>query len=89
MAALLTLLLALPLSAQSPPAQATQMVSPASAAPTSPASSQEAYSLPPDKLAKAIAISHIRNILAIAGSIWGIVYPGLLLAMRGWTALER
>jgi STE24 endopeptidase len=52
-------------------------------------SSQQAYSLPPDKLAKAIAISRIRNILNIAGSVWSIVFVGLLLATRAWAALER
>ena len=52
-----------------------------------PASAQ-AYNLPPDKLAKAIALSRIRNILEIAGSIWGIVFLWLLLALRGWSGLE-
>ena len=54
-----------------------------------PASSQQAYSLPPDKLAKAIAISRIRNILSIAGSVWGLVFLGLTLATRTWAGLER
>jgi Zn-dependent protease with chaperone function len=60
------------------------------AAPTAvaqPASAQ-AYNLPPDKLAKAIALSRIRNILDIAGSLWGIVFIWLLLALRGWSGLE-
>ena len=48
-----------------------------------PASAQ-AYNLPPDKLAKAIALSRIRNILDIAGSLWGIAVLWLLLAARGW-----
>ena len=39
--------------------------------------------MPPDKLAKAIALSRIRNILDIVGSIWGIVVLWLLLAARG------
>jgi STE24 endopeptidase len=52
-------------------------------------SSQQAYSLPPDKLAKAIAISRIRNILNITGSVWSIVFVGLLLATRAWAGLER
>ena len=46
------------------------------------ASPQQAYSLPPEKLAKAIAISRIRNILSITGSVWGLVFLGLLLATR-------
>ena len=44
---------------------------------------QQAYTLPPDKLAKAIALSRIRDILDIAGSLWGIVVLWLLLATRG------
>jgi STE24 endopeptidase len=62
---------------------------PLAAARQAPASSQQAYSLPPDKLAKAIAISRIRNILDIAGSVWSIVFAGLLLATRAWAGLER
>ena len=48
--------------------------------------------MPPDKLAKAIALSRIRNILDIAGSIWGIVFFWLLLARAagpGWRAGRR
>jgi Zn-dependent protease with chaperone function len=52
-------------------------------------SPQQAYSLPPDKLVKAISISRIRNILNIAGSVWSIVFVWLLLATRAWAALER
>jgi Zn-dependent protease with chaperone function len=44
--------------------------------------------LPPDKLAKAIAISRIRNILDIAGALWGIVVLWLLLATRAFAGLE-
>ena len=52
---------------------------------------QQAYSLPPDKLAKAIALSRIRNILGLIGSLWGLTVLWLLLATRsaarlaGWT----
>src|SRR5277367_624322 len=53
------------------------------------ASSQQAYSLPPEKLAKAIAISRIRNILSITGSVWGLVFLWLLLATRTLSGLER
>ncbi len=52
-----------------------------------PASAQ-AYNLPPDKLAKAINLSRIRNILNIVGSLWGIAVLWLLLATRGATGLE-
>ncbi len=53
-----------------------------------PAASQQAYSLPPDKLAKAIALSRIRNILDIVGSLWQIVVIWLLLASRFAQGLE-
>ena len=48
----------------------------------------QAYTLPPGKLAKAIALSRIRNILDIAGSIWDVVFLWLLLATRFAAALE-
>jgi Zn-dependent protease with chaperone function len=49
---------------------------------------QQAYILPPDKLAKAIALSRIRNILDIVGSVWGLVVLWLLLATRTAAGLE-
>jgi Zn-dependent protease with chaperone function len=52
------------------------------------ANTQQAYKLPPDKLAKAIALSRIRNILDIVGSIWGIVFLWLLLATQVWARIE-
>ncbi len=75
------------LFAQNGASQATQ--APVAAGPQSPSSTQQAYSLPPDKLAKAIAISRIRNTLSITGSVWGLVFLGLTLATRTWTGLER
>ncbi|HEY1766890.1 MAG TPA: M48 family metallopeptidase [Terracidiphilus sp.] len=60
----------------------------ASAGPREQANPAQAYNLPPDRLAKAIALSRIRNILDVAGSIWGIVFLWLLLATRGWSSLE-
>ena len=53
-----------------------------------PANPQQAYTLPPDKLAKAIALGRIRNILDITGSVWGIVFLWLLLATRAWAGIE-
>ena len=44
---------------------------------------QQSYSLSPDKLAKAIAVSRIRNILNIVGSLWGLAVLWLLLSTRG------
>jgi len=40
---------------------------------------QQAYSLPPEKLAKAIALGRIRNILHFAYAFWGIAVLWLLL----------
>jgi STE24 endopeptidase len=75
-----------PAAAQaSPTAPAATQAQPT---PASPQTQQEAYTLPPDKLAKAIALSRIRNILAISGSIWGIVFLWLLLATRAWSGIE-
>lgn len=62
----------------------TQPGSAALSASSQPASTQ-AYSLPPDKLAKAIALSHIRTALDIADSLWGLAVLWLLLAF-GWAA---
>jgi Zn-dependent protease with chaperone function len=76
-----------PASAGQNPPQATAAQSPATqSTPAQPiatqASPQQAYSLPPDKLAKAIALDRIRNILEFAGSLWGIAFLWLLLASR-------
>jgi Zn-dependent protease with chaperone function len=46
---------------------------------------QQAYNLPPDKLAKAVTLSHIEVALDIAGSLWGLAVLWLLLATR-WAA---
>ena len=46
---------------------------------------QQAYSLPPDKLAKAIVLGRIRTALDIVGSLWGLAVLWLLLASR-WAA---
>jgi len=53
-----------------------------------PANSQNAYSLPPDKLAKAIAISRIRNIMDIVGGLWGLAVLWLLLSTRSAACIE-
>jgi len=66
-------------AAPAPAAAPTAIVHPANA---------QAYNLPPDKLAKAIALSRIRNILDIAGSLWSLVFLWLLLATRAWSGLE-
>jgi Zn-dependent protease with chaperone function len=84
LAALLAGLSRVPMAAQS----GARPAAPAAGAATATANSQQAYNLPPDKLAKAIALSRIRNILDIAGSPWGIAVLWLLLATRGAAGLE-
>jgi Zn-dependent protease with chaperone function len=44
--------------------------------------------LPQDKLAKAIALSHIRDILDLVGSFWSLAVLWLLLATRAAAGLE-
>ena len=69
-------------------ASPTASASPAISAPA-PATPHDAYTLPPDKLAKALALSRIRITLNIAGTVWGLVFLWLLLAARGWATIER
>jgi Zn-dependent protease with chaperone function len=66
------------------PAAAGDRAVPAAAA----QAEQQAYTLPPDKLAKAIALSRIRNILDLIGPLWGLVVLWLLLATRAASGLE-
>jgi Zn-dependent protease with chaperone function len=73
-----------PAGAQSAPAPASGT----KAQPATTESAAQAYALPPDKLAKAIALNRIRNILDIAGSIWDVVFLWLLLATRAAASLE-
>jgi STE24 endopeptidase len=58
----------------------------ASAAAAAP--SQQAFKLPPDKLAKAITLARIRNILDLGGALWSLAVLWLLLATRAAAALE-
>jgi STE24 endopeptidase len=83
LAALLAGLSCAPMTAQAGASAPT----PAAAA-SAPANPQQAYTLPADKLARAIALSRIRNTLDIAGSLWGIAVLWLLLATRAWAGLE-
>jgi Zn-dependent protease with chaperone function len=80
-------MVSVPLAAQNP-------ASPAAPAPTASAvlaqaAPQQAYTLPPDKLARAIVLSRVRNILDIAGALWGMVFLWLLLAFRAWNSIEK
>jgi Zn-dependent protease with chaperone function len=84
---LLSGLVSLPLAAQ--PATSPAAPAPSVSAAPAQAAPQQTYTLPPDKLAKAIALSRIRNILDLAGSIWGMVFLWLLLAFRAWQGIEK
>ena len=63
---------------QTPSASATQQSGPR----------EQAYHLPPDKLAKAVALSRVRSILHFTGEIWGILVLWLLLATHAAAGLE-
>jgi Zn-dependent protease with chaperone function len=52
------------------------------------ATPQPAYHLPPDKLAKAIALSRTQNVLHFADALWGLAVLWLLLATRAAARLE-
>jgi STE24 endopeptidase len=52
------------------------------------ATGQRVYTLPPDKLAKAIALGRIRNILELVDAVWGVGFLWLLLATRAAAGLE-
>lgn len=73
------------LLAQTSPPPSTQ---PAQAQHAQP-QSEQAYSLPPDKLAQAIALNRIRLTLEIAGTLWGLAVLWILLASRIAAGLER
>lgn len=70
--------------AQSSPATASPALAPAPEAQTQALQphSEQAYSLPPDKLAKAKTLNKIRLSLDIGGSLWGLVFLWWLLASR-------
>jgi len=60
------------------------------AAQTSPQpQSDQAYHLPPDKLAKARTLDRIRITLGITGALWGLVVLWLLLRTQSAAAMER
>jgi Zn-dependent protease with chaperone function len=49
---------------------------------SAPSNAPPAYSLPPDKLARAITLNRIRLVLDIVGSLWGLAVIWLLLSTR-------
>lgn len=51
--------------------------------------SEQAYSLPPDKLAQAVALNRIQLTLEIVGTLWGLAVLWILLASRAASGLER
>jgi Zn-dependent protease with chaperone function len=53
-----------------------------------PDNTPQAYKLTPEKQAKAIAISRIRNIMDIVGGLWGLAVLWLLLSTRAAAGLE-
>lgn len=61
---------------------------PSTRQPSPPQPPGQSYHLPPDKLAKAIAASRIRNILDIVGSFWALAVLWILLDSRAADALE-
>ncbi len=72
-----------------PPAVAPNPASAQPQAQSDASKPQPAYTLPPEKLAKAIALSRIRNILDIVGSLWGLMVLWLLLALGMAAGIER
>ncbi len=82
LALLLTALMPRPCSGQPAPAQP-----PAAPSASAPASAQQAYSLPPEKLAKAIAISRIRHTMGFVGAFWGLAVLWILLATHAISGL--
>ena len=59
---------------------------PAAAAPAQ-ASPSQAYTLPPEKLAKAIALSRIHHIMELVGTLWGLAFLWILLATHAISGL--
>ena len=49
---------------------------------------QQAYHLPPDKLAKAVELNRIRDIEHFVDALWGIAVLWLLLATRTAARME-
>jgi len=64
-----------------------QTASPPAAAAPAQASPQQAYTLPPDKLAKAIELSRIRHILELVSALWGLAILWILLATHAISGL--
>jgi len=85
----LVLLTAMPHLLVSLHAQAPTAAPPAANAQNAQLGTQQAYQLPPDKLAKAIAISRIRHIMDIVNGLWGLALLWILLATGISAAIEN
>lgn len=72
-----------PQSAEHPPESPPVTVTP------KPAASRDYYTLPPNLLPKAVALSRIRDLLAFGGSLWEIAFLWFLLATRAAARVER
>jgi STE24 endopeptidase len=81
----LTAVIGVSLRAQQPQPSSPQ---PAQAQQAQP-QSEQAYSLPPDKLAQAVALNRIQLTLEIVGTLWGLALLWILLASRAAAGLER
>jgi Zn-dependent protease with chaperone function len=91
---LLLFLLAATLCAGCAPGLSAQASTAAASATTASTASprsnaQPAYHLPPAQLARAVALSRIRNLLDIAGSLWAIAVLWLLLAGHIAAQMEK
>jgi Zn-dependent protease with chaperone function len=78
---LLTALVPVAIHAQTAVPQSAAADRVQASSPQTPADAKPAYSLPPEKLARAIAYSRIRVILDFLGSGWGILQLLLLLSL--------
>ncbi len=68
--------------------QTQTQAQPVAHAPAASANPSSAYTLAPDKLAKAVAVTRIRNTMDFVDGLWGIVVLWLLLATRIAARLE-
>ena len=84
-------LFAVVLLAAAPVVSMGQGTTPGSNTPTqtaqTPPKTEQAYNLPPDKLAKAITLNKIRLVLEIVGTLWGLAVLWLLLATQAAAGL--
>ena len=70
-------------------AQSTATTQDTPVLPATTGESHESYQLSPEKLRHAIAITKVRYILTIVGTLWGLLVVWLILASRLATKIER